>query len=134
MTASERHSPLCKKSGKILALATSKPEIFAAQILEHFDLAKYFTAICGATLDETRNKKSAVIRYALETLGVPKNEYGNRVLMIGDRLHDVEGAREHGIPTLGVLWGYGSREELTEAGADRIAEKMNDLADIVNTF
>ena len=58
----------------------------------------------------------------------------NSAVMIGDRHHDIEGAENVGIPSIGVLWGYGSREELTEAGADRIAEKMRDLADIVNTF
>jgi len=103
-----------KESGKTLALATSKPEIFATQILEHFDLAKYFTVICGATLDKTRNEKSDIIRYALDCLEASPCE----TIMIGDRFHDIVGAKDNGISSLGVLWGFGSKEELDSYGVD----------------
>lgn len=113
-----------KEAGYTLVLATSKPEKFAERILEHFDLARYFTKICGASLDEKRNTKDAVIGYALEQLGHPAI---SRTVMVGDRHHDVQGAAVFGIPTVGVLWGYGSREELTDAGAETV---VSDLAEM----
>ena len=106
---------LCKAGFK-LAVATSKPEAFAKQILERFDLAKYFTVIAGASMDGT--DKPTVIRLALSRLNT---EPSSRVLMVGDREHDILGAKEVGISSLGVLYGYGSKEELEEAGAAYIA-------------
>ena len=117
-----------KDAGCTMVLATSKPETFAVRILEHFDLAQYFTLICGASLDEKRNTKDAVIGYALEKLGNPDRA---RTVMVGDRHHDAEGAAVFGIPTVGVLWGYGSREELEQAGAESI---VSDLPDLVRTL
>ena len=108
-----------------LAIATSKPELFSRQIIGHFDLDGYFEAVCGATMDETRTEKAEVIRYALETLGAKAEES----LMVGDREHDVLGAHTVGVPCLGALWGYGSREELTKAGADALAETPEEMAD-----
>jgi phosphoglycolate phosphatase len=102
-------------AGFTLAVATSKPEAFAKQILERFDLAKYFTVISGASMDGTG--KTEVIRRTLDRLGVKPSA---SVLMVGDREHDVLGAKEVGISSLGVLYGYGSEEELDTAGADRI--------------
>ena len=113
-----------KADGRILVLATSKPEVFAKRILERFDLAKYFDFVAGATLDESRNKKGDVIRYALGLAGV---EDLSEVIMIGDREQDVLGAKENHIDSLGVLYGYGDREEHTAAGADHIAEKVEDI-------
>ena len=106
---------LCKAGFK-LAVATSRPEAFAKQILERFDLAKYFTVIAGASMDGT--DKPTVIRLALSRLNT---EPSSRVLMVGDREHDILGAKEVGISSLGVLYGYGSKEELEEAGAAYIA-------------
>jgi phosphoglycolate phosphatase len=117
-----------KKEGKVIILATSKPEEFAKRILEHFDLAKYFDFIAGASMDESRNKKGDVIRYALEMAQI--NDL-SRALMIGDREQDVIGARQNSIACLGVLYGYGSKAELENSGADFIAETVADIARFV---
>ena len=101
-----------KASGYRVALATSKPEIFARQILDHFALTQYFDGIFGASYDEKKTAKADIVRTALEWCGP-----NARALMIGDRRHDVEGARANGIPCAGVLCGFGSEEELRTAGA-----------------
>lgn len=121
---------LCKlrNSGYTLCVATSKPETFAVQILEHFDLAKYFTQICGSSMDASRNTKTAVLEYLISKVG---EEAKASAIMIGDRHHDIDGAKNVGIPSLGVLWGYGSAEEFQKAGADYVAETMDALVDIV---
>ena len=105
-------------------MATSKPEHFAVKILEYFDLAKYFSVIAGATMDETRTAKSDVIRYALDTANITDI---SEVIMVGDREYDVLGAKELGIDSVGVLYGYGSREELESAGATHIASTVEDI-------
>ncbi len=105
----------------ILAVATSKPTYSATRILEHFDLDQYLAFIGGADLAGVRHDKAAVIDHTLEelrALGRPTD--GARIVMVGDREHDVHGARAHGIDTVGVLWGYGSEEELLSAGAVRV--------------
>ena len=107
-----------------LVLATSKPEEYARRIMEHFDLAQYFTAICGATLDETRTDKAEVIAYALDTIGLTGK---TGVVMVGDREHDVIGAKKNALPCIGALYGYGTREELRSAGAAAIADTVEDL-------
>lgn len=113
-----------RKAGFVPCVATSKPEPFARRILEHFSLDGCFREICGATLDGARGTKAEVVRELLCRL----NDGGDgRYLMIGDRLHDAEGAREAGFRTVGVLWGYGSRDELTAAGCAALAEKPEDL-------
>lgn len=113
-----------QQQGKRLVLATSKPQAFAEKILEHFDLAAYFTHIAGASFDSSRSEKEQVIAYALGLCGHPDR---SDVLMIGDRRYDVEGARINGLDCLGVLFGYGSREELTAAGAKYLATSVEDL-------
>lgn len=113
-----------KAEGKKLILATSKPEFYARKILDHFDLSKYFDYICGASMDESRNKKADVIKYALETAGIKDT---SRAVMIGDREHDVNGARENGLDSIGVLFGYGDLAEHTAAGATYIAEGVEDI-------
>ena len=113
------HSRGCK-----LILATSKPEEFARRIMEHFDLAQYFTAICGATMDETRTDKAEVIAYALDTAHITDK---TGVVMVGDREHDVLGAKKNALPCIGALYGYGSRAELSAAGAAAIADTVADL-------
>ena len=117
-----------KKSGKILILATSKPEIFAKQILDHFDLTKYFDFVAGASMDESRNKKADVIRYALEMAKVTDL---SRTIMIGDREQDITGAKLNSLDSLGVLYGYGDREEHRNAGATYIGETVEDIMSFV---
>lgn len=113
-----------KAAGKSLIVATSKPEAFAVKILEHFGLARYFELIAGATMDAGRNKKGDVIAYALKSCGITDL---SDVVMVGDREHDVQGAKENGLDSIGVLFGYGSREELEKAGATQIAETVEDI-------
>lgn len=115
-------SAITEQGGK-LVLATSKPEVFAKRILEYFNIEKYFILAAGSTLDTSRNNKADVIRYALDTLGIAPEE----AVMIGDRKHDVIGAKENGMECIGVLFGYGDREELETAGADRIVETVEEL-------
>ena len=115
-----------KNSGKKIILATSKPEEFAIIILKHFDLYKYFDFVAGATMDESRNKKGDVIKYALESCGIDKTDLKD-VIMVGDRKHDVHGATENDLDCIGVLFGYGDREELETAGAKYIAEQIADI-------
>ena len=107
----------------MLVGATSTPEAFAVQIMEHFGLAQYFDRIAGASMDENRVEKADVLRYAIEAGGYDLSG----AVMVGDRENDVRGARENGLPCIGVLYGYGSREELTEAGAAQIAATVEEL-------
>ena len=113
--------------GLTLLIATSKPEPMAVRILEHFDLAQYFTAICGSQPgDRSSSDKAAVIRAALGRAGNPA-----RAVMVGDRCYDVAGGHTAGLPVIGVLYGYGGRTELAEAGADAIAADLTELKDIL---
>ena len=117
-----------KEKKKTLIVATSKPDVFSVEILKHFQLYDYFDFVAGASMDDTRNKKSDVIRYALESChlcGEPS------VLMIGDREHDIIGAKQNGLDSLGVLFGYGSYEELKTAGATYIVDKPEDILEYV---
>lgn len=113
-----------RQDGRQLILATSKPEVFARQILDYFDVAHYFDFIGGASLDTSRTQKGAVIAYALQASGINTPE---QAIMIGDRKHDVMGARENGLSSIGVLYGYGSRKELEEAGADFLVDTVEAL-------
>lgn len=110
--------------GKKLYVATSKPERFAKELLEKYSLEKYFTLIAGADIDETRVTKVQIINYALETSGITEK---SSVLMIGDRLYDANGAKEAGIDCQGVLWGFGSEQELLDAGCIGTSETPMDL-------
>ncbi len=113
-----------KAKGMRLYIASSKPEVFVIKILKHFDLLKYFDGVYGSTLDETRTKKDEVIEYALKESGVKAEE----AVMVGDRHHDIDGAKVHGLPAVGVLYGYGDRQEHESAGADVICETVDELA------
>lgn len=113
-----------KQDGKTLIMATSKPEIFAVEILKHFGLYEYFDVAAGASLDASRNKKGAVIEYALEKGGIKDN---SSAIMIGDREHDIFGAKENGLDSIGVLYGYGAYDELKNAGATFIAVEPMDI-------
>ncbi|WP_019768687.1 HAD family hydrolase [Streptococcus sobrinus] len=117
-----------KQAGKTLLVASSKPEVFVKQILDHFEIDSYFTVIAGASLDDSRSQKSAVIAHALKTA---KIEELKGCVMVGDRKHDVEGAKVQGLPTIGLLLGFGSRQELEESGAIAIAENFQDLEEIL---
>ncbi len=113
-----------KEKGKSIILATSKPEPFAADILRHFGLYGYFDFVAGATFDERRNKKADIIRYVLESFDITEKA---SAIMIGDRYYDITGAKENGLDSLGVLFGYGSYEELKKAGANFIAHSPADI-------
>lgn len=117
-----------KNKNKIILTATSKPEVFAKQVLEHYDIAKYFTYIGGSNLDGTRVKKYEVIKYVLESCGIVDL---SKAIMIGDREHDIIGAKEAGISSIGVLYGYGDRFELENAGADFIADTVGDIGKVL---
>nr|WP_297279559.1 HAD-IA family hydrolase [uncultured Butyricicoccus sp.] len=117
-----------KQQGYTLCVATSKPEEFAVRILEHFDLAGYFTIISGATMDGRISTKQEVIQNTLRRCGNPSC---SQVLMIGDRKHDIEGAHACDIAAIGVLYGFGSEAELQTAGADAIALSITSLPDII---
>ena len=117
-----------KTAGFSLSVATSKPEVFALRILDYFHLTDYFDVVGGADLDGTRIRKADVIRYTLGRAGVSQSGQAlEQVAMVGDREHDILGAKAVGIESVGVLYGYGSREELEAAGADALAEQPGDL-------
>ncbi|HEL2146647.1 TPA: HAD family hydrolase [Streptococcus suis] len=118
-----------RTAGKTLVIATSKPEIFAKQILEHFGIAHYFDVIAGASLDSSRISKADVIGYAINQL----EAFPKHAVMIGDREHDIEGARRHQLPAIGVLYGYGSKQEFEKAGATMIVETVQDLKKVLLT-
>lgn len=111
-----------KSAGHKLYVATSKPETTSIEILEHFDLAKYFDIIAGASFDHARHSKALVIEYLLEQTGKDMD-----AIMVGDTAFDVLGAKAHGIPTIGVSWGYGTVSDMEEAGAWAIAHTTDDL-------
>ena len=117
-----------KDRGTRLILATAKPEPFTFRIMERFDLAKYFDFIAGSTIDEKRAEKEEVIAYVLESQGITDLQ---SVAMVGDRENDMRGAKLNGITAVGVLFGYGSREELLSTGADMLAETPEQLLDIL---
>ena len=116
-----------KTQGHDLYVATSKPETTAVEILNKFQLAPFFTRICGATFDGTRVHKADVIAYLLGQIGDP-----GHVLMVGDTEFDVLGAAAHGISTIGVSWGYGKVSAMEEAGAIAIANTMDELLQYIN--
>lgn len=113
-----------KKEGKHILLATSKPEEFAKRILEHFQLMQYFDYVAGATMDGTRCKKGEIIQYAIDNYPV---ENLSDAVMVGDREHDILGARQVGMDSIGVLYGYGDYEELSKAGANYIAKEVIEI-------
>ena len=115
-----------KEAGHTLLIATSKPENMAIEILEKFELSQYFDRICGATLDRSRISKEDVIAYLLGLSGTAEN-----MVMVGDTAFDVVGAAAHGISTIGVSWGYGSVEEMQQAGAIAIANTMEELLSLL---
>ena len=115
-----------RAQGRKLYVATSKPEVTAREILEHFDLSRYFTEICGASVDKTRSSKEDVIAYLLSLDACKEHS-----VMVGDTAFDVIGAAAHGIPTIGAAWGYGKQEDMISAGAAAIARSPEDLLRII---
>jgi phosphoglycolate phosphatase len=113
--------------GHRLFVATSKPEWMAVEILTKFGLAQHFEIIAGATMDGSRDAKADVIAYLLNKLSdVPT------IIMVGDTAFDVTGAAAHGIPTIGVSWGYGKVEDMEKAGAKAIAHTMEELVELLS--
>ena len=119
-----------KKANKQLILATSKPTVYAQRILEYHNIGDYFSFVGGCELDGRRSRKGEVIQYVLENMKVSEPE---NAIMIGDREHDVIGAKEIPIDSIGVCYGYGSLEELANSGATYIAKDVEELSNILLT-
>lgn len=115
--------------GKVV-LATSKPEKYAKMILERFDIYKYFSFVAGSNMDLTRYKKGEVIEYALKSMNIDAKE----AVMIGDREHDIIGAIENSMDSIGVLYGFGDKEELTLAGATYTSNTVDVLKNLVHSL
>lgn len=119
-----------KAKGKKLAIASSKPTLFVEQILEHFEIGKYFDHVVGSNMDGTRGTKEEVVEETLRqmlTVEMTPGQKRDAVAMVGDRKFDIEGARAHGITSVGVLFGYAPEGELEEAGADYIVNSVRSL-------
>lgn len=114
--------------GDKVILATSKPWIYAEQILEHFGLKKFFDFVSGSEMNGDRNSKAEVIAYAIEKYGIDKD----KAVMIGDRKHDIIGAEENNIKSIGVLYGYGNMEEFSTAYA--VAENVEDIITAIDSI
>lgn len=111
--------------GRRIFIATSKPAVYADRIVDHFGLRRHFEHVFGSELDGTRTDKSELLRYALEVTRTDPRD----AIMIGDRAHDMIGARNNAMTAIGVLYGYGSRDELMEAGAHHLCEAHPHLLD-----
>ena len=118
-----------KQKGRFLAVASSKPEAYVIRILEHFDLLQYFDEVVGASMDEKRSAKKDVIEEALRRMGKAPGDPS--ILMIGDRMHDVEGARLCGLDSLGVYTGFAADGELEAAGATYVFHSIRSMADFL---
>lgn len=116
-------------SGKHLYLATSKPEVYAIEILKKAGIDRYFTAVCGALLPSGRDDKVEIITHLLTTQSLSLED----TVMVGDRFYDIEGAHKVGMAAIGVTYGFGSEKELNRAGADAIAQGCKDLTSIIMT-
>ncbi len=117
-----------KSKNKKIVLATSKPWIYAEIILEHFNIKKYFDFVAGSELNGVRTDKSEVIKYAINRFSIDTE----RAVMIGDREHDIIGGTKNRLKTIGVLYGFGSREELEKAGACYIAKDVKNICDFID--
>jgi len=117
-----------KEHGHALYVATSKPAIYAERIIDHFRLGHYFKRIYGSELDGTRNDKTSLISHILQRESID----GSESLMIGDREHDITGAKENGIYGIGVLWGYGTKDELKASGAQTFITNPRELFIAIN--
>ena len=123
--------PTLKKlrdAGLRLAVATSKPDLAAEWVLEHFNLSQYFEVLSAASMDNSLCRKADVIARALEKMEIQDK---STCLMVGDREYDIKGAAECGLDSMGVLYGYGDREELTKAGALILVESPEEIAEYI---
>lgn len=120
-----------KSQDRILCVATSKPEIFAIEILRHFGLEHFFDKIVGSDLEGIHTAKAEIIEKAIAWLRVTETQR-QKIVMIGDRKYDIIGAKKTGIASIGVTYGYGDRVELTSAGADFIVDSLEELIDLLN--
>jgi phosphoglycolate phosphatase len=118
-----------RAAGFTLSVVTSKPEIFATRIIDHFELGQYFKRVYGSELSGVRSHKGELIAHVLTSEGLQ----GADAWMFGDRMHDIRGAKQNSVNAAGVLWGYGSKEELTEAGAQAVYASMPELVDAFAT-
>ncbi|MCH5192374.1 MAG: HAD hydrolase-like protein [Oscillospiraceae bacterium] len=117
-----------KNAGKVLAVATTKPIFLAERIVTHYGIRDFFIDVCGSAPDGSGGDKAGVIRSALKVCGEPDL---SQALMIGDRFYDIEGAKTVGIDSVGVLYGYGSRSELENAGATYIVSAAAEIAEFI---
>ena len=118
-----------KQNGRFVAVASSKPEPYVIRILEHFDLLQYFDEVVGASMDEKRSAKKDIIEEALRRMGKAPGD--RDILMIGDRMHDVEGAQLCGLDSLGIYTGFAPEGELENAGATYVFHTIRDMADFL---
>ncbi len=119
-----------KAGGKTLAIASSKPTPFVERILDYFEIRTYFDHIAGSNLDGTHSRKEEVVEEALRRMlpaTMTPDEKRTAVVMVGDRRFDIEGAKEHGITSVGVSFGYAPDGELEQAGADHIVDTVEAL-------
>ncbi len=119
-----------KIAGYTMFIGTSKSVVFAKPLMEHFGLDHYFTGIYGAELDGKYDDKNILLSHIIAQEGIPKLES----VMIGDRRYDIEAAKVNGIRSIGVLYGYGSREELEATGADLIIENFDELMQVITHY
>ena len=112
------------KSCRRMFVATSKPSVYAERIIDHFRLRDYFERVFGSELDGTRTDKTELLGYALQTMGIDPSQ----AMMIGDRSHDMIGARNNGMTAVGVLYGYGTEEELLAGGAHHVLRHTEEIA------
>ena len=117
-----------KENGHRLYVATSKPGVFARRIIDHFGLNRYFNGIYGSELDGTRNDKNALISHILQRESIDRSQ----ALMIGDREYDIIGAKQNGVSGVGVLWGYGTQDELEAAGAHAFIQHPRELVTVIS--
>ncbi|MEO4052184.1 HAD family hydrolase [Solibacillus sp. CAU 1738] len=122
---------MLKSQGYLLAIATSKPTVFAEEILKYFDIDHYFDIIGGSNLDGTRSAKGEIIAFVMQHFEQYSTQY---FIMIGDRKHDIIGAIENNIESIGVTYGYGSNEELQLARATYIVDSVEKLGEFFNTY
>lgn len=120
-----------KEAGVCLVVASSKPEVYVREIMAHFNLEQYFTHIVGGDLEGKREAKEEVIKEALRRLGIETPEEKKEIIMIGDRHFDINGAKFFGLDSLGVTYGFAPENELSEYGADYIADTMDEIKEIV---
>jgi phosphoglycolate phosphatase len=118
---------LLSERGARLFVATSKPTVYAERIVEHFEIARYFDRVYGSELDGRLSDKGELIAHALSASSLSSAD----TIMVGDRRHDVLGALKNHVLPVGVLWGYGSRQELVTAGAEKLMKEPNELSELV---